>query len=232
MLVIRQFSFSGTNHAKRVRFSGIFNVQVSHELILCTNVQLAPLGIQADNRSKSPSGLVTIQVYADKLRTNRYRSSGRRRQIYGSTGFQCTLVTTRKVVHPTTRKSRKPFRYLISQTQLYRIDVLLAIHVAFQRIGIAWNFLGSQSAYHHSIEHRKTVVKRSLSSATGNTEKAGDRPVTHLISSKQTGDDRRRCLTLIILIQPQTFARSIDIPCLESTLNTQRHMKTVIRQKG
>ena len=87
MLVIRQFTFSGTNHTKRVLFSGILNVQVSHELILCANVQLAQLGIQADNRSKSPSGLTAIQVDADKFRAGRYRSSGRQRQISGGTGI-------------------------------------------------------------------------------------------------------------------------------------------------
>ena len=119
MLVIRQFTFSSTNHTKRVSFSGIFNIQVSHELILCTNIQLAPLGIQADNRGKSPSGLTAIQVDADKFCAGRYRSPGRQRQISGGTSIQCTLITTSKVVHTTTRKGRKPVRYLISQAQLY-----------------------------------------------------------------------------------------------------------------
>ena len=87
MLVIRQFTFSGTNHTKRVFFSGILNIQISHELILCANVQLAQLGIQSDNRSKSPSGLAAIQIDADKFCSGSYRSSGRQRQISGGTGI-------------------------------------------------------------------------------------------------------------------------------------------------
>ena len=75
MLVVTQLGFGSAQHTERVHFGIILYVQIGLKLIFRTNVQLAEFGIQADNRSKSPTRLAAIKINADEFGAGGYRSS-------------------------------------------------------------------------------------------------------------------------------------------------------------
>ena len=106
------------------------------------------------------------------------------------------------------------------------------------------------------VEHRQTVIKRSLSTSASYSEETGNRPISFLIGCEHARNDRCSSFSLIIFIKwiirfcwyrfPINHNRapiihsnsiisieaSINISRLKGTLNTQSHMETIIRQKS
>lgn len=81
----------------------------------------------------------------------------------------------------------------------------------------------------------QTVIERSLSSSTANSEATGYSPVSFFISTLETRNKRSRSFTLIITSVPvfrEQWKRHIYITRLISTLSVQRKIKTVARQES
>ena len=108
-------------------FCIIFNIQIGLELIFRTNIQFAYFSIHADNRSQSPTGLVTIQSKFHLFCTT---------QTFLQIGSQITFIPTGEIIHTSAGKCGKPFINLISQSQLHRVDILSTIHSAVDVIHI------------------------------------------------------------------------------------------------